>query len=119
MDLIKNMLDNKSNLAEMLFSMHGGAKGFDLWLVKTADFLAKHKSVPSEFAPLVSQLSNGPPLEMIDMMIESLDNAGAWQFKINQSNGISQVIDLVSGDIVEESHDLQSMIEKYKVKTDG
>jgi len=117
MDFIKNMISGNTDLAGLLFSMHGGAVGFDLWLTKTANFLASQNHVPAGFAPMVSQFSGGEgPLGMIDNLLILLDQANIWKYKIQEVDGKVQVIDEISGHVVEESSDLQTITEKYTKK---
>lgn len=110
-------------LSNLFASMHGGLDKFDLWLCTTAAFLVNQTSIPEQLKAYFCLITNGvvpQPSEIVDYFIDALDKAGVWKYTIKSNENPIQVIDELSGHVIEEvvntPSNLKQLTEKYEAK---
>jgi hypothetical protein len=108
------------SMQSVLFSMFGGIEKFDCWLTQIAETLAdvnnpRVKPIKLDekmFPPMVQGLMRRPH-EVVDGFLEMLEGINTWEYKIKGNGGLSQVIDMVSGHVIEEGNESE-LIKKYE-----
>ena len=107
------------------FGFFGGKKKFDCWMSQTADILSnpndprvKPVKLSEQHFPLQLQELMNAPHEVLDVLMENLELIKAWEFILRNDNGEVQVIDEVSGHIVEVGNEIE-LSKKYGIINDN
>jgi len=108
-------------MKNQFFKMFGGPEKFDLWLTQTAEILAKPISLPPLVVPFMmpGMFQLDKPHEMLDWLIEQLEQQGVWEYTIRRNYEQYEIIDGISGHIVEtisvDEPDLDLFLKKYGI----
>jgi hypothetical protein len=117
----------KEAMRSTVFMLHGGDRGFDIWLSKTADDLANPALLPKppDFKglaiPATAQEVINSPHGIVDHFLEHLDTMGVWEYQVvgTEAAGWITVTDQVWGHVIEQQRwseeNLQSLAKKYGV----
>jgi hypothetical protein len=114
------MMNPNLQMQGMFFTMFGGAEKFDCWLTQMSETLANINDPQVQpikldekmFPPMIQGLMYKPH-EVIDTFLELLERSNAWEYQIKTNRTSAQVIDVLSGHIIEEGNAVE-LTEKYK-----
>ena len=111
----------KDDIHSAFFSFFGGKQKFDCWMSQTADILSnpndprvKPIKLSEQHFPLQLQELMKAPHEVLDTLIGNLEIIKAWEFTLRSDNGESQVIDEVTGHVVEVGNEIE-LSKKYGI----